>query len=100
MLLRWSDVSLRNTTPRPCNAEPSRCMLHSVGHILEIAGVDGLQARLFDREPQQPSAGGNDRCRCLRANVSFGEQANAVRPDLLDRLHARNLGQTLLERLA
>src|SRR5258707_15866034 len=99
-LVRWSETSLMNTTPRPCSAEPSRRMLHSLHavvrcRVFEIAGVDRIQARFLDREAKQPPAGRDRRCRGLRAHVAIGGEAVAVWTGLLHPAHAGNTGKPL-----
>src|ERR1700680_2241606 len=92
-LVRWSDSSLRNTTPMPRHGEPSRRMLGSV--LLEIPRVDHFEARLLDREPEQlPAGGDHGGCR-LRAHVAVGEQPYPVGPSLLDRRHPGPLPEPL-----
>ena len=76
-----------NTTPRPCSAEP--CC------DVEVIGVDGFEARFLDRESQEASTGCNDGRRSFGAHVALRQQAHAVRPDLLDPAHARDLGKVL-----
>src|SRR5262245_22497610 len=97
-LVRWSLSSLRNTTPSPCQGEPSRRMTLSV--VLEVAGVDRLQAGLLHRQPGEPAAGGHHRGRRLRAHVAFGEQPQPAAAHLFDGAHAWNLAQPVREPLA
>src|SRR5262245_60688898 len=78
-LVKWSASSLSITTPTPRRAEPSRRMLHSMlllrSRIVEIAGVDGFEARFLDREPQQLAAGGDGSGGRFRAHIAIGDQA-------------------------
>src|ERR1700674_6070083 len=80
-LVRWSDSSLRNTTPMPCQGEPSRRMLGSV--LLEIPRVDHFEARLLDREPEQMPAGGDHGGGRPRGHGAGGGQAHPARAPLL-----------------
>src|SRR5262245_36691151 len=98
-LLRWSLSSLSITTPTPCKAEPSRCMALSLMDLVEILGIDDLEARLLDRQPQQSPAGRDDgRCR-LRPHVALGHEAQPIGPQHLNPLYAGDrpeaLGQCL-----
>src|SRR5262245_462499 len=98
MLLKWSAISFSVTTPKPCKAEPSRCMaLSFVG--LEVTGVDRLQARLLDRKPEQATATADHRRCRLRPHVVVGCEPPAVRARWFDRLDARHRGKPLGEPL-
>src|SRR5580693_4762961 len=88
-----SDNSLTNTAPTPWNGEPSRRMTHPRKARLEVAGVDRLQARLVDREPQQRAVDRDDRARRVRPHVAFGGHAKAIGGYRLDLGHARNRRQ-------
>src|ERR1700704_2150918 len=101
MLVTWSETSFEITTPRPCQGEPSRCMTLSRlrFRILEIPGVDGLEARLLDREPEQPAAGRHHRRRSFRPHVAVRGEAPATGAGRLDLLDARHLRQPLGEPL-
>src|SRR5262249_56935738 len=64
VLVKWSESSLSMTTPRPENAEPSRCMagplLRSpLRHGIEIAGIDRLQTWLLLAEIVQAARHGD-----------------------------------------
>src|SRR6516165_4928111 len=100
-LVRWSDSSLSMTTPRPWNAEPSRCMPRSLGHgvgpRLKIAGVDCLEARLLDAEEFQPALHGNHLGGRLRPYVAVGMQPQLPNAGLVDAADARNEGEPLGE---
>src|SRR5919198_3291420 len=99
MLVKWSAISFSVTTPKPCRAEPSRRMQFSfVG--LEVARVDRLEARLLDRQAQQPSAGCDDGRRGLRPNVVIGHQQQPVCSPRFDPLHSRDSSDALRESLA
>src|SRR5262249_37510492 len=89
-LLRWSLSSFIITTPRPCRAEPSRGMALPLGDLVEVFGVDRLEAWLPDRQPQQPPARRHHGGRRLRAYVALGQKPQAVWPDRLDLSHAGN----------
>src|SRR6266850_5256494 len=91
-LVRWSLSSFMITTPRPWRAEPSRRMSPSrlLGRGLEIPGVDRLEARLIDREPQQPAAGLHDRGCCFRPHIAVGHQPQAIVGKHLDGTDARD----------
>src|SRR5262249_34341613 len=89
-LLRWSLSSFIITTPRPCRAEPSRCMALSLVDLVEVFGVDRLEAWLLDRQPQQPPARRHHGGRRLRASVALGQKPQAGWPDRLDLSHAGN----------
>src|SRR5215468_10175468 len=91
--VRWSESSLRNTAPTPRQGVPSRRMPCSM--ILEIAGVDRLEARLLDREPQQPPARGNNGGSRIGAHVAISEQPHPIRAGRLHRAHARHLRELL-----
>src|SRR5215469_9400425 len=73
--VRKSASSLRNTTPAPRSAEPSRRMdLPSLrGKVLEIAVVDHFQARRLDVEPAEPAAGADHLRRRRGAHVAVGD---------------------------
>src|SRR5262245_56870650 len=89
MLVKWSAISFSVTTPKPCKAEPSRCMtLSLVG--LEIAGVNRLEARLLDRQAQQAATGGDHGGGRFRPHIAVGKQQQAVCGRRLDLLHARD----------
>src|SRR5919204_3847401 len=85
-LVRWSDSSLRKTTPRPRQGEPSRRMTDPMA--FEITGIDHLEARLLDRKPRQASAGGDHSSRSLGPHVVVGQQAKPISAGHLHRLHA------------
>src|SRR5262249_42994372 len=87
-LVRWSLSSLRMTTPRPWRAEPSRCMACS-RRVLEVAGVDQLQARRLDRKPQEPSTRTNDRRSHLRPHIALRIDAHVIAGRGFNRFHAR-----------
>src|SRR6202451_4915396 len=93
-LVRWSDSSLSMTTPRPCNAEPSRCMKRSLLHLaglgLEIAGVDRLEVRLVHAKEFQPALHGDDFIRRFRPHVAVGVQPQFADAGLLDAADAGN----------
>src|SRR6202522_1568291 len=96
-LVRWSESSLSTTTPRPEKAEPSRCIelsfLHrhfGVGFALEIAGVDGFEARLLDAEILEPALHSDDFGSGLRPHVAVGLQAHLADARPLNRAYARN----------
>src|SRR5262245_1833727 len=98
MLVKWSAISFSVTTPKPCKAEPSRRMeLSFVG--LEVARIDSLEARLLDRQAQQPSAGCDHGSGCFRPYVVIGGEPPAVGSRRLDLLHARNRCEPLSEPL-
>src|ERR1700755_2144140 len=67
-------ISLIVTTPKPCRAEPSRCMAFSFMG-LEVAGIDRLEARLLDRQPQQTAAGPDHRPGGVPADVAVRQEA-------------------------
>src|SRR5215831_13552697 len=77
------------TTPRPWRAEPSRCMATS-RHVLEILVVDLVEARRFDRQPQQLAAIADNGCSGVRAHVALGVNAHAIGAGSLHRFDARN----------
>src|SRR5258708_15616833 len=82
---RWSDSSLRTTAPRPCQGEPSRRMPRSfIRQVLEIAGVDHLEARQIGdlREPATGRYHGGGR---FPPNVAVGKQPKMPPTDPLDR---------------
>src|SRR5260370_37611562 len=88
---KWSASSFIVTAPRPCQGEPSRRMSRPLGFavlLLEEARVDGLQARIVDREATQRSVGGDHGARCFRAHVAVGREPGAVRADPADLAHA------------
>src|SRR5215470_14232441 len=93
-LARWSRSSFNSTTLRPCRADPSRRIAGSF-MALEVFGIDHLQARLLDGEPQQASAGADHRGGCLRPHVVLGREPQAIWAELLDLLHAGD-GRELL----
>src|SRR5262245_2553493 len=98
MLVKWSAISLIVTTPKPCRAEPSRRMTLSLMG-LEVAGIDRLERRLLDRQPQQAPAGPDHRRGGFRAHVAIGVEQEPVGPRGLDPLHARDCGDALGEPL-
>src|SRR5215467_14973209 len=77
------------TTPRPWRAEPSRCIATS-RHVLEILVVDLVEARRFDRQPQQLATIADNGCGGVRAHVTLGIDARMIGADGLDRFHARD----------
>src|SRR5215467_11443759 len=77
------------TTPRPWRAEPSRCIATS-RHVLEILVVDLVEARRFDRQPQQLPTIADNGCGGVRAHVTLGIDARMIGADGLDRFHARD----------
>src|SRR5580693_1297234 len=90
-LVRWSDSSFKVTTPRPCQGEPSRCMARLlIRQALEITGVDHLQARRLDREPQQPAAGGDYGGGGFGPHVALGQETKGLRTGRLNAPHARD----------
>src|SRR6202040_1156149 len=87
---RWSDSSLRITAPRPCQGEPSRRMPRSfIRQVLEIAGVDHLEARQIGYLIEPP-AGLDHRDDGFRPNVAIGEKPEVSRTGRLDGAHARH----------
>src|SRR5262245_35655158 len=94
-LVRWSDSSLTITTPRPCQGEPSRRM--TLPRILEVAGVDGLEARLLDRQPLQAAAGVHHRRCRFWTHVAVGHQPPLLGAEHLHVGHAGNAAELLLE---
>src|SRR2546428_13345982 len=55
-LLRWSASSLRTTAHSPVQGDPSRFMIH----LPEVAGVDFIQGRAFQRQPEQVRSRAHD----------------------------------------
>src|SRR3984893_11869695 len=99
-LVRRSLVSLRATTPRPFNAEPSRCMNRALLRmVVEISRVDGLQARLCDGEALEASAGRHHRRRRFWPNVMIGKQQQLRWSQAFDFLHTGYGGKVLGETL-
>src|SRR5216684_3086188 len=102
-LVRWSLSSFNSTTPTPCRAEPSRRMALSFLDLVEVRGVDRLEAGLLDRQAQQAPAGADHRDRRFRAHVALGQQPHAIGANRLDLLHAGDrlepLGEPLPLRL-
>src|SRR6476659_1396509 len=93
-LVKRSAISFSVTTPKPCNADPSRRMeLSFVG--LEVARIDRFEARLVDRQAQQPSAGRDHRRRGFRADIVISQQQKPVAVPPLDPLHAGDRGDPL-----
>src|SRR5215831_2787949 len=98
MLVKRSAISFSVTTPKPCKADPSRRMeLSFVG--LEVARVDRFEARLLDRQAQQPPAGRDHRRGSFRPHVVIGQQQKPVGVATLDPLHARDGGDPLRQPL-
>ena len=58
-------------------------------------GVDRLEARLLDREPQQAPAGPHDGRRRFRPHVALGKEPETIRRQRLHLLDAGNGGQAL-----
>src|SRR5689334_22378860 len=99
-LVRWSESSLSMTTPSPEKAEPSRCMTGSLlGSLLrrglEIAGIDGLKARLLDAEIFEAALHSDHLGRGFGADIAIGLQANFVDARLLDPADARDRREPL-----
>jgi hypothetical protein len=91
MLVKRSAISFSVTTPKPCNADPSRRMEFSfVG--LEVARIDRFEARLVDRQAQQPPPGPDHRSRGFRADIVIGQEQKPVAVPPLDPLHAGDRG--------
>src|SRR5580698_5989800 len=96
-LVRWSESSLSTTTPRPEKAEPSRCIalsvLHrhfGVGFALEIAGVNGVKARLLNAEILESPLHRDDFGGGFRPHVAVGMQAHFADARPLNATDARN----------
>src|SRR5690348_7292217 len=88
-LVRWSESSLSMTTPRPEKAEPSRCMTSSLlgsplRRGLEIAGIDGLKARLLHAEIFEAALHGDHLGRRFRPYVAVGLQPKFIDAGFLD----------------
>src|SRR5882757_6315680 len=99
MLVKWSATSFSVTTPTPFKAEPSRRMALSFVDLVEVRGIDRLEARLVDRKMEETSAGrDHGGCR-FRPHVAVGHQPPAVRTCGIDRLHARNRSEPLAQPL-
>src|ERR1700760_4013210 len=102
-LVRWSDSSLSMTTPRPSKAEPSRriarSFLRGLGHglVLEIAGVDRLEARLLDAQEFQAALHGDHFGGRFRPHVAIGMEPKLPDAGLFDAADARNERQPLRE---
>src|SRR5580704_8911881 len=87
-LVRWSESSLRVTTPRPCQGEPSRCMtLFLLSLVLEVAAVDQFEARQIGHVVE-PSASGDNGGSRLGPDVAVGEKLKLGWSELLDGPHA------------
>src|SRR5262245_33447259 len=101
-LVRWSDSSLTKTTLSPRQGEPSRRIAQpSLCRLaLEVAVVDRIQARLLDRDAQQPTAAVDHRRSALGAYVGFGEQPHPSRRGLLHRTNAGHGREFFLESVA
>src|SRR5579862_5815487 len=110
-LVRWSDSSLRVTTPNPCQGEPSRCMTLSrlshmrlsrlplrLSQVLEVTAVDHFEARhigdLIEPAPCRYHGGGR-----LRSHVAVGKQAESLGIELLDAAHARDRRKPIVQSL-
>src|SRR5665647_1277977 len=76
-LARWSDNSLSVTTPRPCQGEPSR-RIADLLFVLEVTGVDRLQARLVERELLETAAGSHDFYGGFGAQIAVTGQTEAA----------------------
>src|SRR5205823_13041444 len=105
MLVRWSESSLSMTTPRPENAEPSRCMagpvlFRSLRRRLEIARIDRLEARLLHAEIFQAALHSHHLGRGFRPDISVGLQAKLIDAGFLDPADARNNREPLGEAVA
>src|SRR3569832_2453460 len=95
-LPKWSDNSFSTTTPRPCQGEPSRRMGHLLGCCalrLEVARIDGLEARPVERELMQMTAGGDNDRGSFAAHVALAHHAPAPRRRLRYAAHARKPGE-------
>src|SRR5207253_2705807 len=80
-----------------CQGEPLRRVALSLlrGRVLEIPGVDCLQARLLDREAQKSAARGDDSSSRIWPHVAFGQKPHTVCARSLDGSHARDSSQPL-----
>src|ERR1035437_7716882 len=95
-LVRWSDNSFKVTTPKPCQGEPSRRM-PGLPRVLEIAGVDGLETGLIERELLEPPAGSHHCARGFGAQIPIACHPEAARRWLTYAAHARQRQKTLGE---
>src|SRR5262245_44460043 len=87
---------LMNTTPRPCRAEPSRRIWHSLRtQILEVASVDRLKAWFLDGNAVQAPAARDHRGGSFRTHVPVRREPKAVHIDLLDTARSRHRGKAL-----
>src|SRR5260370_1321748 len=69
MLVKWSATSFSVTTPTPFKAEPSRRMALSFVDLVEVGGVDRLEARLVDRKVREPAEDIEQLARGLRVEA-------------------------------
>src|SRR6476660_6691115 len=63
--------------------------------LVEVGGVDRLEARLLDGQILQPAAGRDHRCRRFRPHVAIGCEPPPVCSGRLDVLHARHRRQAV-----
>src|SRR5579863_557083 len=88
---RWSAVSLATTAPSPVQGDPRRAppgrLLRDIARLLEIAGVDLVEARRGKVEAEEIDLGG-EAARDLGAQIALAIDpvALAVRP-VAERLH-------------
>src|SRR5213593_4734570 len=75
-LLRWSASSLRTTAHNPVQGDPSRLMVH----LPEVAGVDFIQGRAFQRQTQQIHSRTHDPPGHLGAAVHLGFEFELTGP--------------------
>src|SRR6266446_10695396 len=90
--LSWSAASLARTIPAPVKGEPLRRM----AHLVEIAGIDLVEARLgkadagqLGRRSEQP---GN-----LRPQIALAIDPIKLRPEYLHPDHARHAGEPVAD---
>jgi hypothetical protein len=60
VLLRWSAISLKKTAHSPVQGEPSRRGWRGLGcmaHLLEVAGIDLVEAGLLERKAKERGPG-------------------------------------------
>src|SRR5439155_7902503 len=90
--LSWSAASLARTIPAPAKGEP----LRRTAHLVEIAGIDLVEARLgkadagqLGRWSEQPGD--------LGPQIAFAIDPIELRPEYLHPYHARHAGEPIAD---
>src|SRR5215472_7813460 len=88
--LSWSAASLARTIPAPVKGEP----LRRTAHLVEIAGIDLVEARLGEANAGQ-LGGRSEQSGDLGPQIAFAIDPIEFRSEHLDARHAGHCGETL-----